>query len=48
MNIAGFIGWILNIIKIFGAGPIAEWTATTIVRIIGVFVAPIGAVLGWF
>ncbi|MEG1123095.1 MAG: hypothetical protein RSE62_12925 [Citrobacter sp.] len=46
--IAGFIGWIMNIVTIFHSGPIAEWTATTIVRIIGVFIAPIGAVLGWF
>lgn len=46
--VAGFIGWVMNIIKIFGAGPISEWTATVLVRVIGVFVAPIGAILGWF
>lgn len=46
--LAGFIGWVMNIVTIFHSGPIAEWTATTVVRIIGIFVAPIGAVLGWF
>ncbi len=46
--LAGFIGWVLNIVTISHSGPIAEWTATTVVRIIGIFVAPIGAVLGWF
>lgn len=46
--LAGFIGWVMNIVTVFNSGPIAEWTATTLVRIIGIFVAPIGAVLGWF
>ena len=43
--IFGIIGWGLNIIKIFGAGTI---NGEVIVRVIGVFVAPFGAVLGYF
>ena len=39
------IGWGLNIIKIFGASTI---NGEVIVRGIGVFVAPFGAVLGYF
>lgn len=45
--LAGFIGWVLNIVAIFHAGPIAEWTAVVLVRVIGVFVPPVGAVMGW-
>ncbi|EHQ2949263.1 hypothetical protein IF157_21385 [Salmonella enterica subsp. enterica serovar Typhimurium] len=46
--VAGFIGWVMNIVKIFDAGPISEWTAAVLVRVIVVFVAPIGAIFGWF
>ncbi|EFR7340379.1 hypothetical protein H0R35_003240 [Salmonella enterica] len=46
--VAGFAGWAMNIVKIFDAGPISEWTAAVLVRVIGVFVAPIGAIFGWF
>lgn len=41
------IGWISNIIKLVGSSfdPI---TGMAVARIIGVFVAPLGAVLGYF
>lgn len=44
---AGVIGWVLNIIKLAGmnAEPL---TTMFIMRIIGIFVAPIGSVLGLF
>ena len=40
------IGWVLNIVKIIGLfdGPINGWL---IGRAIGVFLAPLGGVLGW-
>lgn len=40
------IGWVINIFKIVGAldGPINAWL---IGRCVGVFVAPLGGVLGW-
>lgn len=42
-----FIGWIANIVKFIGeiSGPI---TALFIGRIVGIFMAPLGAVLGFF
>lgn len=47
--IAGFIGWILNICKIIDSGfVLAEWGGMQVARVIGVFLAPLGAVLGWF
>ncbi len=44
--IAAGLGWILNIVKIFGAAaePI---TAFFIIRVVGVLAAPVGAVLGY-
>ena len=42
-------GWIANIYKfISGFESLAEITAMQIFRIIGVFLAPLGAVLGFF
>jgi hypothetical protein len=40
------IGWIMNIITIFStmANPIS---GVFIVRIVGIIVAPIGAIMGW-
>lgn len=47
--IAGIIGWIMNIWKIIDSGfVLAEWGGMQVARVIGVFVAPLGAVLGWF
>ena len=46
--IAGFYGWVQNIITIVHAGPVADWGGMIIVRAIGVVVAPLGAVLGFF
>ena len=44
----GLVGWILNIISIADAGTPSEWTGFIIVRAIGIVVAPLGAVLGFF
>ena len=44
--ILGGIGWILNIIALV-AGFSEPLTALQALRIVGVFVAPLGAVLGW-
>lgn len=43
----GMVGWVLNIIKLCGmdAEPL---TTMFIMRIIGIFVAPIGSILGLF
>lgn len=40
-------GWIVNIVKLF----YADWLTSpgiVILRVIGIFVAPLGAVLGFF
>ena len=44
--ILGMIGWIMNIITIFStmANPIS---GVFIIRIVGIIVAPIGAIMGW-
>lgn len=40
-------GWVMNIVKLFGADfdPI---TGEVVLRAIGVVFAPLGAVIGWF
>ena len=44
--LAGTVGWVLNIVKLAGStfDPI---TGILVLRAIGVFVAPLGAVLGF-
>ena len=46
--IIGAIGWAWNIVKLFGFdGPLAEIGMLEVLRIIGIFLAPLGAILGW-
>jgi len=48
IGIAGLVGWIMNIVKIFQIGmPLADWGAFEIGRVVGVFLAPLGAVMGF-
>lgn len=42
--IAGIVGWILNIVMIFHD---TEFSGMMVVRVIGVFIPIIGAVLGY-
>lgn len=44
--LAGIWGWVWNIVKIAGAN-FSDITGLLVLRIIGVFVAPLGAVLGF-
>lgn len=44
--LGGAIGWIWNIVKIVGTG-FDAFNGMLIARCIGVFVAPLGAVLGY-
>ncbi|AUR90523.1 TMhelix containing protein [Vibrio phage 1.144.O._10N.286.45.B3] len=42
-------GWVANVYKIFTTGfEVAQWGGLEVMRIVGVFVAPLGAVLGFF
>ena len=47
----GIIGWIANIVQILNtSGPLAEastWTVLLAIKVIAVFLAPLGAVMGW-
>ena len=45
LAIVSIVGWGLNIIKLFGADTIS---GEVVVRVIGVFAAPLGAILGYF
>lgn len=59
LGIAGFViwgviviasigGWVANVVKLFGMlGDHIEVTGMLVMRIIGVFAAPIGAILGY-
>lgn len=44
--IAGIYGWIANIVKIFGAD-FSAITGMLALRIVGIFIGPIGAILGF-
>lgn len=41
------IGWVLNLIDIFNSD-FANITGLLVLRVIGVFLAPLGSFLGWF
>jgi hypothetical protein len=45
--ILGGLGWILNLVKIFDRETLVV-TGELVVRVIGVFIAPVGAVFGYF
>lgn len=48
IGIAAVIGWIMNIVKIMQTGfEVAQWGGFEVARVIGVFIAPLGAVIGW-
>lgn len=47
--LAAISGWVMNIIKIIDSGfVLAQWGGLQVARVIGVFLAPLGAILGWF
>ena len=46
--IALVIGWLSNIVKLLNAPVVAEWGAMEVLRVVGIILAPLGGVLGWF
>lgn len=45
---AAATGWVINIVKIVTTGfQLSQWGGLEVARVIGVFFAPLGAVLGW-
>jgi hypothetical protein len=45
---AGLAGWVMNVYKLITATSWEPVEAMSVARAIGVLVAPLGAVLGWF
>lgn len=45
--LASITGWVLNIIDVAGSN-FGEITGLLVLRVIGIFLAPLGAVLGLF
>lgn len=45
LSIAGIIGWFINIAKLIGGDMVI--TGEFILRIIGIFAAPLGAIMGY-
>ena len=45
--LVGLIGWIMNIINIIHAD-FAHITGLLVIQVVGIFIAPLGAVLGFF
>ncbi len=43
--LAGCYGWVNNIITLFGMSDV--WTGEGILRVAGIFAAPLGAILGY-
>lgn len=41
------VGWVLNIIDLFGLAKVGDITAMLVLRAVGVFVAPLGGFLGY-
>jgi hypothetical protein len=44
--VLGAIGWVLNIITIFNTDHILD-SGKGILRVVGIFVPPLGAIMGW-
>jgi hypothetical protein len=44
--IASLTGWIWNIVKLYGLGP-DPLTEELVIRVVGIFVAPLGVVMGY-
>lgn len=45
--LAGVVGWVMNIVAI-ATGTFDPVTPMMVLRLIGVFMLPLGGVLGWF
>lgn len=44
-------GWVSNVIQVISMAQDNNWTAMFIIKIVGIFVAPVGSILGvygWF
>lgn len=46
--IAAIMGWMMNLIAVFQLAAADKINAMFVLRCIGILVAPLGAILGWF
>ena len=44
---AGIAGWILNIVKLLGMSFSDPITVEIVIRVVGIFMFPVGCVVGW-
>lgn len=47
LGLLGFIGWVMNIVAI-AHQCCTPLTGVMVLRIVGIFIAPLGSVMGWF
>lgn len=47
LTLATISGWIMNIVHLVGLDAFVL-NGENIIRVIGIFIAPIGAIMGWF
>jgi len=47
ITVLGFVGWVLNIIAIYNSS-FDPLTGLVVLRVVGIFVMPLGAIIGWF
>ena len=45
--VAAIVGWVSNIVKIFGLDFSSDVTTEVVLRIVGVVMAPLGVVMGY-
>lgn len=43
-----FVGWALNIYQLIKVGLSSELTTMLGLKFVGIFVAPLGSILGWY
>ena len=48
IGITFFYGWVMNIVALVHSPAIALWGGLEVMRVIGIFAAPLGAILGLF
>lgn len=40
-------GWVNNILFLLGSPEVAQWTVVEVIRVVGIFVVPVGIVMGY-
>ena len=48
IGVIGLVGWIMNIVEIFQSNSINNLSGEIILRVAGIFIAPLGSIMGLF